>query len=112
VDKWFKSMEKGARKIIGDPDSPPGLKDKKRLTLFAVHQYKSYKLAAGKTSKSILISCAARLAVFALPKVRDLLSRDEMEFDKIGYEKTALFVIIPDTDKTFLRADRAFCNAG
>jgi type IV secretory pathway TraG/TraD family ATPase VirD4 len=104
-------MEKKSNQLIGNPETPPSVLEKKRLTLFAVHQYKSYKLAAGKTSKSILISCAARLAVFALPKVRDLLSRDEMEFEKIGYEKTALFVIIPDTDKTFVRTDRAFCIA-
>ena len=68
---------------------------------FAVRQYKKYKLAAGKTAKSILISCAARLAPFDIQQVRDLLSYDELEIDTIGDEKTALFVIISDTNPTF-----------
>lgn len=68
---------------------------------FAVKQYKKYKLAAGKTAKSILISCAARLAPFDIKELRTLMSEDEMELDKLGEEKTALFVIISDTDDTF-----------
>lgn len=68
---------------------------------FAVLQYKKYKLAAGKTAKSILISCGARLAPFDIKEVRDLVSYDEMELDLIGDRLTALFVIIPDTDNTF-----------
>lgn len=68
---------------------------------FAVRQYKKYKLAAGKTAKSILISCGARLAPFDIKECRDLLSEDELELDKLGDQKTALFVIISDTDATF-----------
>ena len=68
---------------------------------FAVRQYKKYKLAAGKTAKSILISCGARLATFDIKEVRDLMSYDEMELDTIGDKKTALFIIISDTDDTF-----------
>jgi Type IV secretory pathway, VirD4 components len=68
---------------------------------FAVRQYRKYKLAAGKTAKSILISCAARLAPFDIQQVRDLLSYDELEIDTIGDEKTAMFVIISDTNPTF-----------
>jgi len=68
---------------------------------FAVKQYRKYKLAAGKTAKSILISCGARLAPFDIKELRDLMSEDEMELDTIGDRKTALFVIISDTDDTF-----------
>ncbi|MCL2516928.1 MAG: type IV secretory system conjugative DNA transfer family protein [Oscillospiraceae bacterium] len=68
---------------------------------FAVRQYEKYKLAAGKTAKSILISCGARLAVFDIKEVRDLMAYDEMELDTIGDRKTALFIIISDTDDTF-----------
>lgn len=70
---------------------------------FAVKQYKSYKLAAGKTAKSILISCATRLAPLNIPAVRDLLSKDELDLATLGDKgrKTALFVIVPDTDATF-----------
>lgn len=68
---------------------------------FAVRQYKKYKLAAGKTAKSILISCGARLAPFDIKELRDLMSYDELELDLIGDRKTALFVIISDTDDTF-----------
>lgn len=68
---------------------------------FAVRQYKKYKLAAGKTAKSILISCAARLAVFDIQEVRDLLLYDELALDTVGDRKTALFVIISDTNPTF-----------
>ena len=68
---------------------------------FAVRQYKKYRLAAGKTAKSILISCGARLAPFDIAELRELMSYDEMELDTIGDRKTALFVIISDTDDTF-----------
>ena len=68
---------------------------------FAVRQYKKYKLAAGKTAKSILISCGARLAPFDIKELRDLMEYDELELDTIGEKKTALFVIISDTDATF-----------
>ena len=83
VDKMFDELE--AR----DPDH------------FAVKQYRKYKLAAGKTAKSILISCGARLAPFDIAELRELMSYDEMELDTIGDRKTALFVIISDTDDTF-----------
>ncbi|HFI0806633.1 VirD4-like conjugal transfer protein, CD1115 family [Enterococcus sp. DIV0098] len=75
--------------------------EKKHPTHFAVKQYKKYKLAAGKTAKSILISCGARLAPFDIEELRDLMSEDEMALDTIGDKKTALFVIISDTDDTF-----------
>ena len=68
---------------------------------FAVRQYKKYKLAAGKTAKSILISCGARLAPFDIRELRELTEYDELELDTLGDEKTALFVIISDTDDTF-----------
>ena len=68
---------------------------------FAVKQYRKYKLAAGKTAKSILISCGARLAPFDIKELRELMETDEMELDTIGDRKTALFVIISDTDDTF-----------
>ena len=68
---------------------------------FAVRQYKKYKLAAGKTAKSILISCGARLASFDIKELRDMMEYDEMELDKLGERKTAMFIIISDTDDTF-----------
>ena len=68
---------------------------------FAVRQYKKFKLAAGKTSKSILISCGARLAPFDIAELRELTSYDEMELDMLGDQRTAMFVIISDTDDTF-----------
>jgi len=68
---------------------------------FAVRQYKKYKLAAGKTAKSILVSCGARLAPFDIAELRDLMFYDELELDTIGDEKTALFLIMSDTDDTF-----------
>ena len=75
--------------------------EKKKPTHFAVKQYKKYKLAAGKTAKSILISCGARLAPFDIRELRDLMKEDELELDTLGDRKTALFVIISDTDDTF-----------
>ena len=68
---------------------------------FAVRQYKKYKLAAGKTAKSILISCGARLAPFDIKELRELTAYDELELDTLGDRKTALFIIISDTDDTF-----------
>ena len=68
---------------------------------FAVRQYKKYKLAAGKTAKSILVSCGARLAPFDIKELRDITSHDELELDTLGDEKTALFLIMSDTDSTF-----------
>ena len=68
---------------------------------FAVKQYKKYKLAAGKTAKSILISCGARLAPFDIEELRELMSYDELELDTLGDRKTALFLIMSDTDDTF-----------
>ena len=68
---------------------------------FAVRQYRKYKLAAGKTAKSILVSCGARLAPFDIAELREIMSYDEMELDMLGDRKTAMFVIISDTDDTF-----------
>ena len=68
---------------------------------FAVRQYKKFKLAAGKTAKSILISCGARLAVFDIEELREITSYDELELDTLGDEKTALFLIMSDTDASF-----------
>ena len=68
---------------------------------FAVRQYKKYKLAAGKTAKSILISCGARLAPFDIAELREIMSYDELELDKLGDKKTALFFLISDTDSTY-----------
>jgi len=75
--------------------------EKENPTHFAVRQYKKFKLSAGKTAKSILVSCGARLSPFDIQEVRDLTSYDELELDKLGDEKTALFIIISDTDDTF-----------
>ena len=83
VDMMFQELEEG------DPQH------------FAVRQYKKYKMAAGKTAKSILISCGARLAPFDIAELREIMSYDEMELDKIGDRKTALFLIMSDTDTTF-----------
>lgn len=83
VDLMFDSLEKK------DPEH------------FAVRQYKKYKLAAGKTAKSILISCGARLAPFDIRELRELTAYDEMELDTLGDRKAALFIIISDTDDTF-----------
>lgn len=75
--------------------------EKERPDCFAVRQYKKYKLAAGKTAKSILISCGARLAPFDIQELRDLMAYDELALDTIGDRKTALFLIMSDTDTTF-----------
>lgn len=75
--------------------------EKKKPNHFAVRQYKKYKLAAGKTAKSILISCGARLAPFDIQEVRDITMYDELQLDTLGDKKTALFLIMSDTDSTF-----------
>lgn len=75
--------------------------EQEKPTSFAVRQYKKYKQAAGKTAKSILISCGARLAPFDIEELLELMDYDELELDRLGEEKTALFVITSDTDKTF-----------
>ena len=75
--------------------------EKRKPDCFAVKQYKKYKLASGKTAKSILISCGARLAPFDIPQLREIISYDELELDKLGDEKSALFFLISDTDTTY-----------
>nr|WP_303823511.1 type IV secretory system conjugative DNA transfer family protein [Ruminococcus flavefaciens] len=75
--------------------------DQRRLGAFALKQFKAYKLAAGKTAKSILISCSTRLAPFAIDEVLEITSYDELHLDKLGDELSALFIIISDTDATF-----------
>lgn len=75
--------------------------EKEKPDHFAVRQYKKYKLAAGKTAKSILISCGARLAPFDIQELREIMAYDELELDTLGDEKTALFLIMSDTDSTF-----------
>ena len=83
IDGLFKELE------MKDPDH------------FAVRQYRKYKLAAGKTAKSILVSCGSRLAPFDIAEVRNITEKDELELDTLGTKRTALFVIISDTDNTF-----------
>ena len=75
--------------------------EREKPDCFAVRQYKKFKLAAGKTAKSILISCAARLAPFDIAELRELTAYDELELDTLGDQKSALFIIISDTDDTF-----------
>lgn len=75
--------------------------ERKKPNHFAVRQYKKFKLAAGKTAKSILISCGARLAPFDIEELREITAYDELELDTLGDKKTALFLIMSDTDATF-----------
>ncbi|MEN6314050.1 MAG: type IV secretory system conjugative DNA transfer family protein [Clostridiaceae bacterium] len=75
--------------------------EKRNPNHFAVRQYKKYKLASGKTAKSILISCGARLAPFDIPQLREIMSYDELELDRMGDRKTAAFFVISDTDATY-----------
>ena len=75
--------------------------EKRNPQHFAVRQYKKYKLASGKTAKSILISCGARLAPFDIPQLQEIMSYDELELDRLGDEKSALFFLISDTDTTY-----------
>jgi type IV secretion system protein VirD4 len=107
VDIVFERLEKG--KPMLDAEGQP-MVDENGENLyvkppqpnhFAVRQYKKYKLAAGKTAKSILISCGARLAPFDIAELRELISYDEMELDTLGDRKTARFIIISATDSTF-----------
>ena len=77
----------------------------------AVRQYKVFKLAAGKTAKSILVSTAVRLAPFNLPQIQALTDHDNMDLYTLGEKKVALYAVIPDNDNTFVRPDRAPCNA-
>lgn len=95
VDVLFKELETGKDYLTGEVIGNP------QPNHFAVRQYKKYKLAAGKTAKSILISCGARLAPFDIEELKELLSDDELELDKLGDKLTALFIIISDTDTTF-----------
>ena len=75
--------------------------EKRKPDCFAVKQYRKYKLASGKTARSILISCGARLAPFDIPQLREIMSYDEMELDRIGDRRTATFFVISDTDSTY-----------
>ncbi len=75
--------------------------EKKNPNHFAVRQYKKYRLAAGKTAKSILVSCGARLAPFDIQELREITAYDELELNTLGDQKTALFLIMSDTDSTF-----------
>ena len=95
VDVLFKELETGKDYLTGEVIGNP------QPNHFAVRQYKKYKLAAGKTAKSILISCGVRLAPFDIEELKEMLSDDELELDKLGDKLTALFIIISDTDTTF-----------
>ena len=95
VDVLFKELETGKDYLTGEVIGNP------QPNHFAVRQYKKYKLAAGKTAKSILISCGARLAPFDIEELKEMLSDDELELDKLGDKLTVLFIIISDTDTTF-----------
>ena len=75
--------------------------EKRKPDCFAVKQYRKYKLSSGKTAKSILISCGARLAPFDIPQLREIMSYDEMELDRMGDRRTATFFVISDTDSTY-----------
>jgi type IV secretion system protein VirD4 len=107
IDIMFEKLEKGIPLLDGDgkpvldENDKPVMKTLPQPQHFAVRQYKKYKLAAGKTAKSILISCGARLAPFDIAELREIMSYDEMGLDTIGDRKTALFIIISDTDTTF-----------
>ena len=107
VDIMFEKLEKGIPMLdadgnpVLDENDTPVMETPPQPHHFAVRQYKKYKLAAGKTAKSILISCGARLAPFDIAELREIMSFDEMELDTIGEKKTALFIIVSDTDATF-----------
>ena len=104
VEYWLNGTKHEDPEVMADygdifetkPDA-----DQRRLGAFALKQFKAYKLAAGKTAKSILISCSTRLAPFAIDEVLEITSYDELGLDKLGDELSALFVIISDTDATF-----------
>ncbi|MDL2232146.1 type IV secretory system conjugative DNA transfer family protein [Ruminococcaceae bacterium OttesenSCG-928-L11] len=107
VDYMFDDMENGVPVLdsAGNPvlsdNGEPVWETPPQPQHFAVRQYRRFKLAAGKTAKSILISCGARLAPFDIAELRQIMSYDEMELDMLGDKKTALFVIVSDTDSTF-----------
>ena len=104
VECWLNGTEHSDPEVMADyadlfetePDA-----EQRRLGAFALKQFKAYKLAAGKTAKSILISCSTRLAPFAIDEVLEITSYDELHLDKLGDELSALFIIISDTDTTF-----------
>lgn len=85
--------------------------ERENPTSVAVRQYKVFKLAAGKTAKSILVSTAVRLAAFNLPQLQAITDHDDMDLYSLGEKKCALYAVIPDNDSTFVRPDRAPCNA-
>lgn len=104
VECWLNGTEHDDPEVMADyadlfetePDA-----EQRRLGAFALKQFKAYKLAAGKTAKSILISCSTRLAPFAIDEVLEITSYDELHLDRLGNELSALFIIISDTDATF-----------
>lgn len=104
VECWLNGTKREDPEVMADygdifetkPDA-----EQRRLGAFALKQFKAYKLAAGKTAKSILISCSTRLAPFAIDEVLEITSYDELHLDKLGDELSALFIIISDTDATF-----------
>lgn len=103
VEKWL-NQQLDEEENLGEFEAMREIsptKEQMSIGSFAIKQYKAYKLAAGKTAKSILISCSARLACFSINSVLDITAYDEMQLDKIGDRKTALFIIISDTDATF-----------
>ena len=101
LDEYFKAtFYPEAKEAFNNPEFLP-TPEQIRIGSFAIKQYKAYKLAAGKTAKSILISCSTRLAPFAIDEVTEITRYDELELDKLGDRLTALFVIISDTDATF-----------
>lgn len=87
--------------LMTDLDGETPTNEQASIARFAIRQYKAYKLAAGKTAKSILISCATRLGVFSIDEILEITSYDELELGKLGDELSALFVIVPDSDATF-----------
>lgn len=107
LEKWLDNSWENDEEFINATNSYRNLRnyeptdEQRSLGRFAIRQYKAYKLAAGKTAKSILISCSTRLAPFSIDKILEITRYDEMKLDTIGDELTALFVIISDTDTTF-----------
>ena len=105
VEHWindsFPDDYEASENYISIKDECPPSDEQKRIGAFAVKQFKAYKLAAGKTAKSILISCSTRLAPFAIDEVLEITSCDELHLDMLGDELSALFIIISDTDATF-----------
>ena len=105
LDNWLNKVEiptddEDYEDYLFMNEFPPS-DEQRRIGAFAIKQFKAYKLAAGKTAKSILISCSTRLAPFAIDEVLEITSYDELHLDKLGDELSALFVIISDTDATF-----------